>query len=80
MEEKVDVLVSLSDEHAPAIGEMTSKLEEAGLEVQQAMPEIGTISGRADPSRLSALRQVEGVASLEQAGSFQVAPPDSEVQ
>jgi hypothetical protein len=80
MEEKVDVLVSLSDEHVPAIDEVAGKLRDAGMEVQRSLPEIGTITGRVDPSKLKSLGDVEGVAALEEARSFEIAPPDSDVQ
>jgi hypothetical protein len=80
MEDKVDVLVSLSDAELPSIEDVTGKLRAAGLEIDRAMPEIGTISGRVEASKLSDLGQVEGVAGLERAGTFQVAPPDSKIQ
>jgi hypothetical protein len=80
MEDKVDVLVSLSDDHLPEIDEVASKLEDAGLEVGRALPEIGTITGRVAASKFSGLGKVEGVAALERAGGFQIAPPDSDVQ
>ena len=78
MADKVDVLVSLNDEHEPEA--LTSDLRDAGLEIDQAMPEIGTITGKAAPEKLADIGAVKGVAAVEQAGAFQIAPPDADVQ
>lgn len=78
MADKVDVLVSLSDDHEPEA--VTSDLRDAGLEIEQAMPEIGTISGKAAPEKFPDIEAVKGVAALEQAGEIQIAPPESDVQ
>jgi hypothetical protein len=78
MAEKVDLLVSLSDEHeADAV---TSDLRDAGLEIERAMPEIGTITGKAAPEKIAGIGAVKGVAAVEQAGTFEIAPPESDVQ
>ena len=52
----------------------------AGMEVEHSLGSIGAISGHVAHDRLHGLTQVPGVAAVEPERSFQLPPPDAEVQ
>jgi hypothetical protein len=48
--------------------------------VSHTLETSGIIAGSASQDAMERLRKVRGVASIEQSGGAQIAPPDSEVQ
>ncbi|NER33068.1 MAG: ketohydroxyglutarate aldolase [Oscillatoria sp. SIO1A7] len=77
---KLSLLVSVGEEHRQRIREVARGLESAGMKVEQLMEAIGTIAGSCDSERLAAVHRVRGVAYVEQERSFQLSPPDSDIQ
>ena len=68
-------------DHLASIDEVATALEGAGLTVGEVMGTIGVITGTAaDADGLAALQALEGVESVEAARSFQLPPPDSDLQ
>jgi hypothetical protein len=59
---------------------LAGKLRGAGAEVQATLEAIGVINVWADEAAVNALRGVPGVAAVEEEGTVQLPPPDSEVQ
>ena len=59
---------------------LAGKLRGAGAEVQATLDAIGVINVAADDAAVQALRGIEGVAAVEEEGSVQLPPPDSEIQ
>jgi copper chaperone CopZ len=55
-------------------------LREAGMTVTDVHREIGVISGSVAPADRDSLDGVPGVAAVESDRSFEIAPPDSDVQ
>jgi hypothetical protein len=55
-------------------------LRAAGMTVTDVHREIGIISGTVDPTDRDSLDGVPGVAAVEADQSFEIAPPDSDVQ
>jgi len=55
-------------------------LRAAGMTVTDVHPEIGIVSGSVAPANRDSLKAVEGVAAVEADQSFEIAPPDSDVQ
>lgn len=78
--ELMEIVVSVDDAHLPAMTEMVSALESAGMMIDQTMPVLGTVAGRIPPTRLADIGLVEGVAAIEEARRYQLPPPDSDVQ
>jgi hypothetical protein len=78
--DKVQVLVSVDDEHLPKMRQVVERCKAAGLDVEQSLDQIGTITGSVDSGKIGALSKVAGVASVERAGEYDVGPPDSELQ
>jgi hypothetical protein len=55
-------------------------LRAAGMTVTDVHREIGIVSGTVAPADRDSLRGVSGVAAVEADQSFEIAPPDSDVQ
>jgi hypothetical protein len=76
----VRVTVSVDDAHLDRIDHVAARLREAGMNVERSLATIGTITGSAPASKLSAVRATEGVAGVEAEREVQLPPPDSPVQ
>lgn len=77
---KKQVLVSINDSHMDRLATVIEKLKKKGLEVQRSMPKLGVVSGAAEHDDLAALQDVDGVNSVDEERSVEVAPPDAPVQ
>jgi UDP-N-acetylmuramate-alanine ligase len=77
---KVNLLVSVDDEHLDRFSEVVKGLEDAGMDVEQELEETGVITGSIDSEKVEQLRKVEGVSHVEESQQFQIAPPDSDIQ
>ena len=55
-------------------------LRKAGMTVTEVHREIGVVSGSVASADRDSLEAVPGVANVEAAQSFEIAPPDSDVQ
>jgi len=80
MTDKVDLLISVDDEHLSRFSEVVKSIEGAGMDVDQQMEEIGVVTGSIEPEKVDPISDVEGVAHVEQSRTFHIAPPDSDVQ
>jgi hypothetical protein len=77
---KVNLLVSVDDEHLNRFSEVVKGLKDAGMDVEQEMEGIGTVTGSIDSEKVEQLRKVEGISHVEESRQFQIAPPDSDIQ
>ncbi len=77
---RVNLSVSVDDEHVHRFSEVLEGVKNAGMDVEQEMEGIGVMSGSIDSEKVDSLRKVEGVSHVEQSRRFQIAPPDSDVQ
>jgi hypothetical protein len=55
-------------------------LRAAGMTVTDVHREIGIVSGSVAPANRDSLKAVRGVDAVESDRSFEIAPPDSDVQ
>ncbi|MEM7063522.1 MAG: hypothetical protein AAF572_10210 [Cyanobacteria bacterium P01_B01_bin.77] len=78
--DKVKVTISIDDAHVEQIDQVTNQLKVAGLEVEQTLSTLGIVTGSVETEKMSALSKVTGVESVEADKSYQLAPPDSDVQ
>lgn len=76
----VNVTISIDDAHLEQLSEITQRLQSAGMDVEQTLPTIGVISGSIDSEQVNRLYQIEGVQNIEPQQSYQLAPPESDVQ
>ena len=74
------ITVTVAGSHLAQIEDVAAGLRDAGMEVGQVLAAIGVITGTAPAAQLSALEQVEGVASIEEQTKFEIPPPDADVQ
>lgn len=74
MDERITVTVS-GDPNAVA-----ERLRAAGMNVEQVLSEIGIITGSAAADQHASLANLPGVVSVEAEQSFQLPPPDAEIQ
>ena len=77
---ETDVVISVADSHLAHFENVVKQLRSKGLKVASAMEQIGTISGSITPEKLDALSKVKGVAAVERSQTYQLPPPDSEIQ
>lgn len=76
----VNLSVAVDDDYLNRMPEVVQKLQVAGMKVEQVMETLGIITGSCDSQKVEALSQIEGVTHVEPARSYQIAPPDSEIQ
>jgi hypothetical protein len=76
----VNLLVSVDDEHLDRFSEVVKGVEDAGMEVEQKLEDLGVLTGSIDPEKVEPLRRVEGVSHVEESRRVQIPPPDSDVQ
>lgn len=74
------VTVIVADSHAGMLEELAERLAGAGMQVDQVLAAVGVITGSAQDEQLAAIATLEGVAAVEQQSTFQLAPPDADVQ
>lgn len=79
-EAKTRLLVSIDDQHVHDLPGVVERLRAVGMEVGRTMAALGAVTGSIEPSRLEALRGVEGVAEVEQARDYELPPPESSTQ
>jgi hypothetical protein len=77
---KVKVSVSVDNAHIDQILEVSRGLQSVGMDVEQTLPSVGVISGSISSDQVNRLYQIEGVQHIESERSYQLAPPDSDVQ
>jgi hypothetical protein len=61
------------------IGEVKKDLAASGLDVEQVLEGIGSITGRAHPGSLRKLQSVTGVTDVSEDHSVNIGPPDAPV-
>jgi hypothetical protein len=77
----VEVTVLVEDDHLETMDDVVAALARAGLRVTETLASVGVVSGSVgDPGSIDALRQVDGVASVEVSRAFQLPPPDEPIQ
>ncbi|MGZ8179086.1 hypothetical protein ACXVUM_14250 [Williamsia sp. SKLECPSW1] len=75
-----DVTITVDDDHLAALDDVVASIRAAGVHVTAVHAAIGVISGTVADDARGPLSAIRGVASIEQAPRFGVAPPDSPVQ
>jgi len=75
----LDVVVVVDDQKSSVFA--TAKLlEEAGLQIDSLMENLGLVSGSVEAAKLDSLRKVPGVVDVELQREVRVAPPNAKVQ
>ena len=77
---KVNVSISVDDEHLSEFSKVMKKVEKAGMEIDQELEDVGVATGSIDEEKVGKLRDVEGVSHVEEERQIQIPPPESDVQ
>jgi hypothetical protein len=76
----VRVTVTVADSALADIEQLAGRLRRAGMAVDAVLGAIGIITGSVASARLASIRTLPGVAAVEEQTTFQIAPPDADVQ
>lgn len=74
------IIVTITDEKLQDIEQVADELKDKGMKVDNVMPITGVISGSCTSGKLSALKKVDGVMSVEKEAVAYLPPPDSPTQ
>ena len=77
---KLNVTVSIQDEHLSQFPEVVDGMKKNGFEVDQELKSLGVVTGKIDSEKVHALKGLKAVGNVEESRSFQIAPPESEIQ
>ncbi len=72
--------MTVADDQLANIDELVDRLRAAGMQVDQVLPTVGVITGSVTESQRTSIENVPGVAAAEGETTFQIAPPDADVQ
>jgi hypothetical protein len=74
------ITVTAQDDQLEQIDDLANRLRQAGMEVEQVHAPLGVITGSVTSSNRASVEQVPGVMAIEDETSFQIPPPDADVQ
>ena len=74
------ITVSVDDEHLEQVDGVAEELKSAGMKVEQVLGSVGIITGSVEAERRADLAGLPGVGSVEDENTFQIPPPDAEIQ
>jgi hypothetical protein len=77
---KVNVSVLVRDDSLHRIRDVVKQVKSKGMRVERVLETSGILTGSVDSDDLVRLNKVKGVSGVEKERSFQIAPPDSDVQ
>ena len=77
---EIDVIVSVEEDRLNDFSKIVKAMRGAGLKVEEEMAAVGVVAGSVESRALPKLRQVDGVAQVEQSRSYDLAPPHNDVQ
>ena len=74
------VSVVVADGYEDRFPEVVEAARQVGLDVEEQLPTIGLITGAIDDAKRPLLDGVKGIAAVEEPRSYQLPPPESDVQ
>ena len=74
------VTVTVADDRLGDEESLAEELRAAGMEVEQVLGGIGIIAGSVPAGRRPAIGDIAGIAGVEEETTFQLPPPDAEIQ
>ena len=77
---QVQVSISVDNAHLPQIEQIFQQLQSSGMNVEQTLSSIGVINGSIESDKLNSLYRIKGVQNIEPQQSYQLAPPNSDLQ
>ena len=77
---KVNLSVSVKEEHRPRFAELVKQLKKSGLTVDQELHTAGVVTGSIESEKVQDLKKLTGVAHVEESRNVQISPPGFDVQ
>ena len=74
------VTVTVADDRLGDEESLAEELRAAGMHVDQVLGGVGIITGSVAPDQRGSLGSIAGVAAVEEETTFQLPPPDAEIQ
>jgi hypothetical protein len=74
------IKVTAADDQMAQLDELADRLRAAGMEVDEVHRPIGIITGSVSSSARHSLQKLPGVAAVEDETTFQLPPPDADIQ
>jgi hypothetical protein len=74
------VTITIADDHLAQTGTIAEQLRATGMNVEQVLEAVGMVTGWVAAEQQPSIEALAGVAAVEEETTFQLAPPDSEVQ
>lgn len=78
MDEKVTVTVD--DDHVDQLDTIAERCTAMGMDVHQVLGAVGIITGSVPSESRAALERLPGVTAVESERTFQIDPPEADVQ
>ena len=75
--QKKNLTIAVTDQHMGHILEVAQHLQAVGFRVEQIMDEVGIITGFCDDCQMGAVKNVEGVDSVEADNDVWISPPNA---
>ena len=77
---KVQICVSVDEAHLAQIQQIAEQLQSSGMIVEQTLSSVGVINGSIQAEQCNNLTHIEGVKNVEPQQSYQLNPPNSDIQ
>jgi hypothetical protein len=74
------ITVTVGDDHADDVRGVAEQLKGAGMNVDEVLDAVGVITGSVPAGGRAALERLPGVAAVEAEQTYQIAPPDADIQ
>jgi hypothetical protein len=74
---RIRMLLSVCDTHLSLLDQIANAAEQAGMQVDARMQDLGVISGLIDADKIDALRNIDGVEDVVEDRKFSLPPGTS---
>ncbi len=74
------ITVTVENSHLAHVDQLADRLRAAGMKVDQVLGGVGIITGSVSASQRPSIEGMPGVAAVEDETTFQLPPPNSDVQ
>ena len=76
----IQICVSVDEAHLSQIQQISEQLQSSGMIVEQTLSSVGVINGSIQADQVNNLTHIEGVKNVEPQQSYQLNPPNSDIQ
>jgi hypothetical protein len=77
---RTEVSLLVDDDNLHRIKDLVKQVKGAGVAIDQVLENTGVVTGSIDSAKVGALKNIRGIANVEESRHFQIAPPESDLQ